>query len=67
MVLDKQCLEDSEQMVDSFNEEMRNKGVYRTALATPSLLKIPAMKRKYPDKKRLPEESNCVQLQVNYI
>ena len=43
MVYDRQCLEDSEQndhsMNQWINESMNDKGVYRTAPATPGLLK----------------------------
>ena len=39
MVWDRQCLEDSERKDQRINESMNDKGVYRTAPATPGLLK----------------------------
>ena len=35
-----QCVEDSEQKNDSINESMSDKGVYKSAPATPGLLII---------------------------
>ena len=40
MVWDRQCLEDYEQKDHLINELISNGGVYRTAPATPGLLKI---------------------------
>ena len=37
-VWDRQCFEDSELKDDSINESISDKGVYRTAPATPGLL-----------------------------
>ena len=44
-VWDKQCLEDSELKDDSIDESVSNKGVYRTAPATPGLVNIIGMVR----------------------
>ena len=45
MVWDKECLEDSERKDHSINQSVNDKGVYRTAPATPGLLITPLSKK----------------------
>ena len=47
MVWDRQCLKYSEQKDDSMNQSVNDKGVCRTALASPGLLKTIDFKNMY--------------------